>query len=88
MRSCIRSEKLWDGIQLEPINAQTKNQHDSLPRAAKRPQQLMLLLSSWNLLRLAPDVKEIERFFKQTKRVIVPLTVRDILDEQIAHKLA
>ena len=48
----------------------------------------MLLLSSWNLLRLAPDVKEIERFFKQTKRVIVPLTVRDILDEQIAHKLA
>lgn len=31
---------------------------------------------------------EIGRFFKQTRRVIVPLTVRDILDEQIAHKLA
>ena len=28
------------------------------------------------------------RTFKQTVRVIVPLTVRDILDEQIAHKLA
>ena len=27
-------------------------------------------------------------FFKQTKRVIVPLTVQEILDEQIAHKLA
>ena len=32
-------------------------------------------------------LSEIGRFFKQTGRVIVPLTVRDILDEQIAHKL-
>lgn len=31
---------------------------------------------------------EISRFFKQTKRVIVPLTMQEILDEQIAHKLA
>jgi hypothetical protein len=28
------------------------------------------------------------RFFRQTGRVIVPLTVQEILDEQIAHKLA
>ena len=33
-------------------------------------------------------LSEISRFFKQTQRVIVPLTVREILDEQIAHKLA
>ena len=31
---------------------------------------------------------EISRFFKQTGKVIVALTVREILDEQIAHKLA
>ena len=31
---------------------------------------------------------EINRFFKQTKRVIIPLTVQEILDEQIEHKLA
>jgi hypothetical protein len=31
---------------------------------------------------------EIGRFFRQTGRVIVPLTVQEILDEQIAHKLA
>ena len=31
---------------------------------------------------------EISRFFKQTGRVIVPLTVREILDEEIAYKLA
>jgi hypothetical protein len=31
---------------------------------------------------------EISRFFKQTGRVIVPLTVQEILDEEIAHKLA
>ena len=30
---------------------------------------------------------EISRFFKQTGRVIVALTVREILEEQIAHKL-
>ena len=31
---------------------------------------------------------EISRFFKQTGKVIVPLTVQEILGEQIAHKLA
>ena len=33
-------------------------------------------------------VTEVGRFFRQTGRVIVLLTVREILDEQIAHKLA
>ena len=31
---------------------------------------------------------EIGRFFKQTGKVIVPFTVAEILDEQIAQKLA
>ncbi len=31
---------------------------------------------------------EITRFFKQTGKIIIPLTVREILDEQFAHKLA
>ena len=31
---------------------------------------------------------EISRFFKQSGRVIIPLTVQEILDEEIAHKLA
>ncbi|MHB8442632.1 MAG: DNA methyltransferase [Candidatus Tyrphobacter sp.] len=31
---------------------------------------------------------EIDRFFRQTGKVIIPFTVREILDEQIAHKLA
>jgi restriction endonuclease Mrr len=31
---------------------------------------------------------EISRFFREEHRVIVPFTVRDILDEQIAQKLA
>ncbi|MEO6787358.1 MAG: DNA methyltransferase, partial [Chthoniobacteraceae bacterium] len=31
---------------------------------------------------------EISRFFREEHRVIIPLTVREILDEQIAHKLA
>ncbi len=31
---------------------------------------------------------EIGRFFRTSGKVIVPFTVREILDEQIAHKLA
>ena len=31
---------------------------------------------------------EIGAFFKKSGRVIVPFTVKEILDEQIAHKLA
>ncbi len=32
-------------------------------------------------------IKEIRRFRQQTGRVIVPLTVREILDEEIAMKM-
>jgi hypothetical protein len=32
-------------------------------------------------------LREIDRFFKEDHAVIVPLTVREILDEQIARKL-
>ena len=31
---------------------------------------------------------EVQRFFKQTGRIIVPLTVREILEDEIAMKLA
>ena len=33
-------------------------------------------------------LREIDRIFKDDHAVIVPLTVREILDEQIARKLA
>lgn len=33
-------------------------------------------------------IAEVGAFFRKSGRVIVPLTVREILDEQIAHKLA
>jgi DNA modification methylase len=36
----------------------------------------------------ADALHEIDRFFRQSKRVIIPLTVKEILDEHIAHKLA
>ena len=32
--------------------------------------------------------REIGSFFKKTGKVIIPLTVREILDEEIAQKLA
>ncbi len=34
------------------------------------------------------SLTEINRFFRQTGKVIIPLTVREILDEQLASKLA
>ena len=33
-------------------------------------------------------MREIDRFFREERRIIVPLTVREILDEEIARKLA
>src|ERR1700678_1946877 len=33
-------------------------------------------------------LREIDRFFREDHRIIVPLTVREILDEEIAKKLA
>jgi hypothetical protein len=33
-------------------------------------------------------LREIDRFFKKEHRIIIPLTVREILDEKIAKKLA
>ena len=33
-------------------------------------------------------LREIDRFFKADHAVIIPLTVQEILDEQIARKLA
>ncbi len=33
-------------------------------------------------------LREIDRFFREEHRVIIPITGRDILDEEIARKLA
>ena len=33
-------------------------------------------------------INEIQAFFKKTGKSIIALTVKDILEEQIAHKLA
>ena len=33
-------------------------------------------------------LREIQRFFVEEQRIIIPVTVQEILDEQIAHKLA
>ena len=53
----------------------------------------MLILNyvSWNLhgaIAVNDAIREIGRFFTEEHRTIIPVTVREILDEQIAHKLA
>jgi len=38
--------------------------------------------------RITDAMSEIQAFFKKTGKSIIALTVKDILDEQIAYKLA
>jgi hypothetical protein len=39
-------------------------------------------------MRCRSDPTEIDTFFRKTGNVIIPLTVRETLDEQLAKKLA
>ena len=41
-----------------------------------------------NILDALIDPAEIDAFFRKSGRIVIPLTVREILDEQIARKLA
>jgi len=41
------------------------------------------------VLRFSSDAgREIQRFFVEEQRIIIPVMEQEILDEQIAHKLA
>jgi hypothetical protein len=51
---------------------------------SKRPSALV----DTRVIFTADALQEISAFFKRSGKVIVPLTVREILDEQIAMKLA
>ena len=43
---------------------------------------------AFSLLPIPLDNQKIDRFFRKSGKVIVPFTVGEILNEQIAHRLA
>ena len=51
-------------------------------------QLVRALLRPVAFLPLRDALTEVDRFFRQTGKAIVPLAVREILDEEIARKLA
>ena len=75
----------WYPIQVKQKDKAGRPDIDQFEAAMIRENRPKGFFVSFNFTRDA--LEEIGRFFRSEHRVIVPLTVREILDEQIAHKL-
>ena len=75
----------WYPIQVKQKNKAGRTDIDQFEAAMIRTNRQKGFFVSFDYTRDA--LEEIGRFFCGEHRVIVPLTVREILDEQIAHKL-
>jgi DNA modification methylase len=76
---------VWYPIQVKQKDKTGRPDIDSFEAAMIRSERTKGFFISFDFTSEA--LSEIQRFFKQTGRVIVPLTVREILDEEIAMKL-
>jgi len=76
---------VWYPIQVKQKDKAGRPDIDSFEAAMIRSERTKGFFISFDYTSEA--LSEIQRFFKQTGRVIVPLTVREILDEEIAMKL-
>jgi DNA modification methylase len=77
---------VWYPIQVKQKDKAGRPDIDSFEAAMIRSERTKGFFISFDYT--SDALTEIQRFFKQTGRVIVPLTVREILDEEIAMKLA
>lgn len=75
----------WYPIQVKQKDKTGRPDIDQFEAVMIRENRTKGFFVSFDFTRDALD--EIGRFFRAEHRVIVPLTVREILDEQIAHKL-
>jgi site-specific DNA-methyltransferase (adenine-specific) len=75
----------WYPIQVKQKDKAGRPDIDSFEAAMIRSDRLKGFFVSFDFTGEA--LAEIQRFFKQTGRVIVPLTVREILNEEIATRL-
>ena len=76
----------WYPIQVKQKDKAGRPDIDSFEAAMIRSERMKGFFISFAYT--SDALTEIQRFFKQTGRIIVPLTVREILDEEIAMKLA
>ena len=76
----------WYPIQVKQKDKAGRPDIDAFEAAMIREERTKGFFVSFDFT--SDALTEIQRFFKQTKRVIVPLLVREILDDEIAMKLA
>ena len=76
----------WYPIQVKQKDKAGRPDIDSFEAAMIRSERMKGFFISFDYT--SDALTEIQRFFKQTGRIIVPLTVREILDEEISMKLA
>ena len=86
MHEELQLHKRWYPIQVKQKDKVGRPDIDSFETAMRRSQREK---GSFVAFDYAEDaLREIDRFFKADHAVIIPLTVQEILDEQIARKLA
>jgi hypothetical protein len=79
-------EHRWYPIQVKQKDRVGRPDIDSFETAMRRAKREKGFFVAFDYSDEA--LREIDRFFKQDHAVIIPLTVRDILDEETARKLA
>jgi DNA modification methylase len=77
---------VWYPVQVKQKDKAGRPDIDSFEAAMIRSERQKGFFVSFDYT--SDALAEVSRFFKQTKRVIVPLTVKEILTGDIAHKLA
>jgi site-specific DNA-methyltransferase (adenine-specific) len=77
---------IWYPIQVKQKDKASRPDIDSFETAMTRSNRMKGFFVAFGYT--SDALTEIQRFFTQTGRVIVPLTVKEILDEEIAMKLA
>ena len=75
----------WYPIQVKQKDKTGRPDIDQFETALMREQRMKGFFVSFGFT--SDALAEIDKFFRRSGRVIVPLTVREILDEQIAHRL-
>jgi hypothetical protein len=77
---------IWYPVQVKQRDRVGRPDIDSFEAMMTRENRAKGFFVSFDYSRDA--LTEVDRFFRQTGKAIVPLTVREILDEEIARKLA
>jgi len=77
---------VWYPIQVKQKNKAGRPDIDSFEAVMTREERTKGFFVSFDFT--SDALTEISRFFKQTSKVIIPLTVKEILDEELAQKLA